>query len=92
MMLTSCILTQEHKRVEQHFHLVQMPIQLHIGPFFCCYGISLCHLDYDYDSNLKKVLELMNEAFKSVVDRHQLIEYLQQQMVMVKVRITSINI
>ena len=75
--------------MERHFSARNMPIQLLIGPFFCCYGISLCHPDYDYDSNLSKLLNLMNESFKSTVDRTQLTEYLEQVFVMIKVSLEN---
>ncbi|XP_065896755.1 uncharacterized protein [Dysidea avara] len=76
---------EEHKRVEEYFSVVKMPIQLHIGPFLCHYGISLCDPDYDYDLSLNKIVYLMNEIFKSTVDRHQLTEYISQVMINVKI-------
>jgi len=41
-----------------------MPGQLLIGPFLCCYGISLCNPDYNYESILDKLLILTNKISK----------------------------
>ena len=77
--------------MERHFSARNMPIQLLIGPFFCCYGISLYHPGYDYDSNLRKLLYLLSESFKSTVDRTQLTQYLEQVFVIVKVRKVALS-
>jgi len=62
--VTVCIPTQEQKEVEKYFSKVKMPSQLHIGPFLCCYGISLCNPDYDYESILDKLLILTYKILK----------------------------
>jgi len=56
--------TQEHEEVEKYFSKVKMPSHLHIGPFLCCYGISLCNPDCDYESIHDKFLILTNKISK----------------------------
>ena len=54
--------TQEHEEVEKYFSKVKMPSHLHIGPFLCCYGISLCNPDYNYEPILDELWSLISRT------------------------------
>ena len=72
--VTSCIPTQEHEKVQKC--ISKLPLQLHNGPFLCCYGITLCDPDCDHDSFLEKLLYLTNEIFESSAHRPRMIQHL----------------
>ena len=59
--------------------------QLYIGPFLCCYGISLCNRYYDYESILDKLLILTNKMSESSLNRHQIIQSLVEKFFNVEV-------
>ena len=66
---TICIPTQEHKKAEKKYFSKMEMSQLYIGPFLCCYGISLCNRDYDYESFLNALLILTNKISESSSSR-----------------------
>ena len=59
--VTICIPTQEHRKAEKKYFSKMEMSQLYIGPFLCCYGISLCNRDCDYESFLDALLILINK-------------------------------
>jgi len=69
-----------------------MPGQLRFGPFFCCYGISLCNPDYDYQSILDELLILTNRISKTEAHRYHIIQCLLEMFLNVEVSYMIVDI
>ena len=69
-----------------------MPDQLRFGPFLCCYGISLCNPDCDYESILDELLILTSRISKTEAHRYHIIQCLLEKFLNVEVSCVIVDI